>query len=282
VSLFAQKGEEPPLELPLSGFEPGVTEFSGELQLRVLDALQVAPGQKLRLWAQAADNQPGQPNVTRGDPLELKVLSVPDYLAELAGRELELRREFERLFSEQRGLSDALERLLPNLAPDGPPAASAGQQLAGLARRQEAHGQRSLGLQQSFADILAEMAINAVERRGDERRIGEKIIAPLSDLGERRMPGAASTLARLRRQADAGGLRQAPDEQADIIRAMQAILANMLEWEGYREVVALLTDIIEEQNQVRTATGQALGGELDAILGLDEPAPASSPTPEPP
>ena len=59
-----------------------------------------------------------------------------------------------------------------------------------------------------------------------------------------------------------------------------AVLAAMLKREGYREAVALLQEVIDQQTEVRTATLEALQRELEAILGLDEPqetAPPESP-----
>ena len=61
------------------------------------------------------------------------------------------------------------------------------------------------------------------------------------------------------------------DTQVEILRRMQAILANMLKREGYREAVALLQEVITEQAGVRAATLDALRQELETILGVDEP-----------
>jgi hypothetical protein len=56
----------------------------------------------------------------------------------------------------------------------------------------------------------------------------------------------------------------------------------MLKREGYREAVALLQEVIEEQGQVRSATLELLRRQLDAILNLEEPAePSPTDAPEP-
>ena len=63
--------------------------------------------------------------------------------------------------------------------------------------------------------------------------------------------------------------------QEEILRRMQTILANMLKHEGYREAVALLQEVIDEQGQVRSATLELLRRQLETILNLEEPAEAS-------
>jgi hypothetical protein len=46
---------------------------------------------------------------------------------------------------------------------------------------------------------------------------------------------------------------------------MRAILANMIQWEGYQEAVGMLRDILRLQNELRTETQQAVekqGGDV--------------------
>jgi len=63
---------------------------------------------------------------------------------------------------------------------------------------------------------------------------------------------------------------------------MQTILANMLKREGYREAVALLQEVIEEQGEVRSATLELLRRQLETILNLEEPAePSPTDVPKP-
>jgi len=70
--------------------------------------------------------------------------------------------------------------------------------------------------------------------------------------------------------------------QEEILRRMQTILANMLKREGYREAVALLQEVIEEQGEVRSATLELLRRQLETILNLEEPAePSPTDVPKP-
>ena len=171
---------------------------------------------------------------------------------------------------------------MPELPEEGPPPPALSQRLAGLARRQESHAGSCLALRRRFAQILGEMRTNQVARTGDERRLGERVIAPLEQLGTETMPAASAAIAELRRAVSRTQVEQLPVRQADILRQMQAILANMLEWEGYREALSLLQEIIAEQSDVRAATLEALERQLEEILELEEPlesAPADEPKP---
>lgn len=281
VALVAQRGDDPPLDVPLEGMVPGRREFAVNMPLAV-GSLNVAPGDRVSIWAQAHDQDPRGPNVSRSEVVDLRVVTPTDLLAELAVRERELRRQFERLISTQRGLKDALQRLLPELPEEGPTPAALGQRLAGLARRQDTHANDCLATGRRFEQMLGEMRINKVARTGDERRIEQRIVTPLEKLGAEVMPAASAIIADLRRVTSRAGVQALPGRQADILRQMRVILANMLEWEGYREAVVLLQQIIEAQTELHAVTAEALERQLEDILGLDEPleaAPAEVPRP---
>jgi hypothetical protein len=281
VKLFVRRNDEPAFDVPLEGFAPGQREAAIETIVDVA-SFGVVPGERLAAWAQASDRDPRGPNVGRSELVELRVVTPADFLAELAARELELRREFERLVSAQRGLSDAVGRLLPDLPSAGSTPPALAQRLAGLARRQDTHARTCLDFRRRFLQMLAQMRANKVARAGDERRIEQRIAAPLERLGAEAMPQSSAILAGLREVPDRAGADALPDRQAEILDQMRDILANMLEWEGYREAVALLREIIEAQSDIRAGTAQALERQVEQILGLEEP-PESQPaeTPKP-
>lgn len=270
VELVTQRGEAPPQAAPLAGFEPGAREFRHQARL-ALPSLGVAAGEKLRLWAQAGDTDPAGPHVGKTNPAGLQVVTAEDFLNEMARRELELRREFEQLISQQRGVKEAIDQVLRDLAPGRTPSTVSGQRLASLQRRQESHATRVLALKRKFEQVLAEMRTSRVVRTGDETRLSDRIAEPLGQLARGLMAQAAGGMGDLRREVGASQLEAAPLAQAEILRQMRLILANMLEWEGYREAVALLREIITQQQSVRTATMKAMEAQLDAILGLEEP-----------
>lgn len=281
VALAAQIGEDVPHTRVLDGFAPPQRTFQ-TTRVVPASAYGVAPGQQLKLWAEAADLDPRGPNVGRSPAIEMRVVTVEEFSNDLARRELELRRDFERLMGEQRVLADALERLLAVDAADGAPSASTSQQLAGLARRQSTHAARVLTIRKQFDQILAEMQTNRVARAADERRLRDRIVAPLLQVARESMSAATDQLNGLRRQLSADRRAAARSTQSEILRQMRAILADMLEWEGYREAVALLREIINEQGEVRSETLKAVERQLEAILEEDEPTPANSaPAPRP-
>ena len=269
ATLLVGRGEDPGLQVPLAGFESGRREFEVETLLDIT-LLRVKPGERVRIWAEARDGDPVGPNVGCSKTLELEIVTPSDFLAELAGRELGLRREFERLISTQRGLTDALRRLLPTLPEQGPAPVGPAQRLAELASRQDADAQHCLRISRRFEQILGEMRINKVSRAGDQRRIDERIIRPLDQLGTAALPEASAAIGELRLGVRADVVASLPQWQDDILRRMREVLANMLEWEGYREAVALLQEIIEAQSELHGATVEALARQLEDILGLDE------------
>ncbi|MFO0838261.1 MAG: hypothetical protein U1D55_07005 [Phycisphaerae bacterium] len=278
VSINVARGDEPAQPIPLPDFEAGRPEYQAQVRLAVRE-MGAAIGDRLRIVAQATDEDPRGPNIGRGDPLELRVVSTEDFLAELARRELELRREFERLISVQRGADEALRQMLDETDAARLASAAIGQRVAGLVRRQEVQAAACAGVSRRFLAILAEMRVNRVARVGDERRIEDRIVEPLDRLTRESMPAASVALLALRGDASDGARNTARDMQGDILRRMQAILANMMEWEGYREAVALLQETIDAQKQVHEATIEALQKQLDDILGSKEPSSPDRPKP---
>ena len=271
AKLMVQRGEEPPYEYLLAGFEAGEREYAGQ-EFFALEKIGAAPDQRLKIWVEAWDQDAAGPNVGRSDVGAMQILTPADYLAELAGREMELRREFERLVSAQRGLTDALNRLIAQLPEQGEPSAALGQRLAALARRQDADARSCESIATRFGEILDEMRVNKVSRAGDERRISEKIVEPLRGLATGRMQESAAAIAELRGGVSGDVVEALPGWQTEILQRMREILANMREWEGYREAVTMLQEVIDQQNQLREATLKQVENELEDILDLgDEP-----------
>lgn len=279
ASLFVQRGETPAYSIPLDGFETGRHVFQATPRIALSELAEIAPGERLRVWAEAGDQDPSGPNVGKAGPIELSVVSTTDYLAAIAARELELRRDFERVISGQRGLWESLQNLAPGLPAGGTPAPAQSQQLATLARRQDSYAADTLKLSRAFDEMLLEMQANQVARAADERRLLDQISEPLARLAEGAMDSAARRLSGLRREADPREVAAAGDEQVEIQSAMKAILGNMLEAEGYREAIALLEEIIKDQTEIRSATSAELERQLEDLLGLEEEAPDSSESP---
>lgn len=266
VALRVQRGEDPPIETPVSGFQAGQREFQSSMTLEPAQLVNAAAGDRIRIWADASDSDPSGPNVGKSEPIDLRIVTVEEFLAEMARRELELRREFEHLISAQRGLKDGLDRLVPDL-PAGTPGAADVSRIIGLARRQDAQAGRCNSVARKFEQLLAEMRTSRVLRPGDDRRISERVAAPLRELGTRLVQTASRTIGELRDGASDARVAAAAAAQNELLRQMRQILSNMLQWEGYQEAIALLQDIIGQQHGLRAETLEAIQAELDAILG---------------
>ncbi|RMF78354.1 MAG: hypothetical protein D6744_10195 [Planctomycetota bacterium] len=269
VSVMMQRNEDPPAATPLTPAPEPSRDLERRLVLTPRD-LDITPGDRLRIWCEARDNNPAGEGVARTEPVDLRVLSASDLLAELAQRELELRQRFEQLLSAQRGLADALRQVMPE-ASAGRATAALAQQLGGLARRQSEHASQVGELRAAFESILEQMRNNKVLRVADERRIGQRIAQPLGRLEREEMPAAAATIGALR-VAVANTGSDPLVQQADILDQMQTILSSMLEWEGFNAAVALLAEIVEQQEQLHEDTVDAVESELDAILDFDADA----------
>ena len=269
VRLLVQAGERPERALVPDGFAAGSRKSSSDFILTV-GASSVRVGETLRLWAEAEDVDPQGPNVGATPVVTLRVVSRDEFLIEMARRELSLRQEFERLLSGQRRLKDTLERVLSGVADDSVPPTPAARRLAGLARSQATHVSRCREIAEGFDQILREMHTNGVARPADERRITERVVQPLASLTREAIPAAARVLGELRHAVDAELRASGLAAQDDILQQMRDILANMLEWEGYREAVTLLEAVIDAQADLRTGTLEALEWQLEDILGLEE------------
>ncbi len=270
LRMRVQRRDDPPFEPVLNGFTPGDRQHRLSTTLDV-QTQRVEPGERLRLWLEADDAAP-TPNSARTDAIEFAVLTPADLREALGERELELRREFERIISEQRRVKDGLERAAPLLIGETPDAAAPAR-VAGLARLQEAQAGRCTTIARGFEDILVEMQINRLARAADERRLWTRIALPLRRMAQESMPAAETEIASLRAAREPDALAEALRRQDGLLGEMDDILRNMLESEGFREAVALLQEMIGEQRQVREDTLRAIESELEAILGLEtEPA----------
>lgn len=273
VNLTLRRGEEQ-IELPLPPL-PNAREFAAQATAD-LGPLRVAPGDRLRLRLEATDNDPTGPNTALGEEHVLEVLSMEDFLVAMARRELELRREFDRLIVAQRTLHADLERTLSETN-----APTAAQRLSGLERRQQALARRVDGVRERFEQVLEERSMSQALPETERRRLTGRVIEPLQRISEADIPAAASAIL----EARDGGEPQADaalDSQVQVESAMRQVLDQMLEWEGYREVIGLLEQIIAEQASVHDQTRSQIEDRLEDILGPSDDLPTdSAPAPEP-
>ncbi|TWT45659.1 hypothetical protein RAS1_20870 [Phycisphaerae bacterium RAS1] len=281
AKLLIQRADAAPLHVPAPGFEAGMRELQSEVAVDAA-ALGVKPAERLRIWAEATDFDPAGPNIGRSPALELRVVSRDEFGVEMARREIELRREMETLASGQRSVRETVVRLLGDLGDGQVPGSAESQRLLGLIRRQATHAGRIRSIAQRFEQILAEMQTSRTARPADERRMVDRLARPLRAIADTDLPAASDALAALRMQTDAQTRKSALQQQEQVLARLSAVLANMLEWEGFQEAVSLLEDLITEQSDVHSATLEAMRRRLRNILELDdseEVAPATQPKP---
>ncbi len=193
----------------------------------------LAAGDRIELRAVAEDlDDLNGPNRGESAPVSLRIVSAEELLAGLSQRERELRRDYER---QTRAQEQLYSDLLGWKASDTAAA-------AGLARRQRDSLGRLEIVRGQYEQILAELVMNWIERTEVQERLSQGVLAPLGRITGELMPGAAADLEQL--DGAAGDPAAALASQAELVAAMNRLLADMLEWEGYDEAVSLLRDII--------------------------------------
>jgi hypothetical protein len=272
VRLLVQTADGPERGLTPPGFSPEMRKYSGEFVL-AMAASGAGREQAVRIRGEARDISPGGANSGTTPVVTLRVVSAEDLLVELARRELGLRQEFERLISAQAAVKDGLERWLAAVGDGGVADATQAQRLTGLVRTQAMHANRCLAVARGFEQILGEMRVNRVAKPADEQRISQRLVNPLGRLARETIPATGDLMAALQEQISQQLGADAKAAQENTLAQMREILENMLEWEGYREAVALLESTIAAQTEVRAATLEAVANQLDDILG-DEPVEA--------
>jgi hypothetical protein len=117
-------------------------------------------------------------------------------------------------------------------------------------------------VRQQFERILAELIVNQLATDKAQKRLGDEVIDPLSHLVRRQMPAAADEIRVWSTGASAAISAEIDAKQVSLLSQMRAILANMIQWEGYQEVVNMLRDILQRQQDLNAESRGSL--EADA------------------
>lgn len=215
----------------------------------------------------------GQSHVGSNEPTTLTVVRPDELLAILDGRELGLRRRFEQIRTEVLQSRDSLSRLRASFkeepvedanASADEDEATAKQNLADLRERWANWASQKSdqtvveveGVALAFEDIREELTNNRVDTPERKSRLDEQIIVPLRAIATDLFPEFDNSLSQLQAalaSADNSSEQQSIQvvENADnIIVAMDAILAKMLELEDYAEIVNIVRQIIEQQEKL--------------------------------
>ena len=239
--------------LPLSGFKPKLTTFSTSLAWSVSE-LDLIEGERLTLQVRATDfDSINGPNFAQSPDRTFRVVSKEELLAEFARREHEYRMAFERLVETQEQIRGKLLTVLGHAERDLS-AASLAAALAPLERRQRNLASSVNVLRQQFAQILSELAINQLDDFDTRERLEGGIIDPLQNLAKRDMIAAADSIRQWSRESSSAKAELVDPLQARLLSQLRAVLARMIQWEGYHEVVNLLRDIVRLQGELTEET----------------------------
>jgi hypothetical protein len=115
------------------------------------------------------------------------------------------------------------------------------------------------GIAEGFDDLGDQLTNNRIDNSDLKHRLREQIAQPLHRIADERMPQLATQLELLEQHvADAVAgepeLAKAEALANEILVEMREVLDRMLELETYNEVVALLRDIITDQEEISRRT----------------------------
>lgn len=254
--------------------------------------LTLEPGDQLALVVHATDYQPPVEIEAKADPAAkvaanlgeslvytLRVVTPEELLTELGRREHEWRREFEQIIKAQ----EQINRRTMDLRDSRKDPALA-RQMAGRyaqeTRTQRKQAGRIKTVTRQFEQILAELKVNQLAGPAVRRRLSGGVIAPLRQLAGTNVVETAEMMARLCLGFNEQLADEVEQSQAQIVRMMYDILADMLKWEGYNEAVALLRDVVRLQRDLNSDTQARLEREIDKLFGTEPSADDGSPPPE--
>ena len=239
--------------IPLPSFKPYLTRFTTSLAWPVAtEGLEAGQTLTLQTRAEDFDNVSG-PNEAQSRPVLLRVVTREELLAELTRREQEYRAEFERLIDSQEQLRSRLLTVLGRFQ-EASDDETLAVDLAPLERRQRNISGSVNVVRQQFEQILAELRVNHLDTMDEQRRLGEWIVNPLSRLAKRDLVAAADTIRQWSREGSTEKASRVDPQQVELLSKMREVLASMIQWEGYQEVVSLFRDIIRLQQELKAET----------------------------
>jgi hypothetical protein len=256
-----------------------------------------APGGQVTILASANDkfDLDDSLRTTTARPLTFQIVTEDELMAQLAGNEQNLRQTFEAVADKLLLLYDSLEKLEQDvgsgsaanvrdedlLVVDTPgeelaedaateePGDEAndtgrvGRDAVRLAETARQIGDEVLGVAGGFEDIHAQLFNNRIENSELSDRIGNRIAAPLRRLGDERMGAVANALTAIS-TGQPSALAKAEMRQA--ILEVEGLLREIQGLENYNEVIAMLREIIRQQEQINSKTQDQQKSELKNLL----------------
>ncbi|QDU61121.1 hypothetical protein Pan216_19750 [Planctomycetes bacterium Pan216] len=225
--------------------------------LGVFDLLErdLSANETLSLSVQATDGDLlTGPKTGTSETFPFRVVTAEDLLSLLSQRELALRQRFEQIIRE---LVEAREGLEP-----------LHDEQSATPTRRRLHVERILhrlrksenevgGVLGDFREIALEIDNNRIESDALRQRLASGIIRPLDAMTGEDFPACKSVLASLRDapEGDIAEPLQVAEAHLDrLIRTARSILESMEKMESFNEVVALLKQILEDQEELTEKT----------------------------
>jgi len=226
----------------------------------------VLPGDRITLLARASDfDDVSGPNMAQSAEVSLRVVTRDELLADLARREQEYRMAFERLIDAQEQVRGRLLSARSGLQTQRD-VASFSAAVGPLERRQRSLAGNVNVIRQQFDQNLSEMRINQLDTQDDVERLKNRILEPLEEVSKRDLTAAADTIRLWSRDATEDLGVEVDRLQVSAVEKMRVILSNMLQWEGYYEVVSMLRDIIRLQNELSDEAKKAVEEQAKGIF----------------
>jgi hypothetical protein len=251
-------------------------------------ALEIKPKQKFTLSLKAADrcNLTKEPRAGSSQQFVLEVVTPADLLALLERRELALRQRFEAIYEKLTDTRNLLSRVgseeLPKSEPHAAPqitekktteegelssADASPERLLSRTRLRVVGSLQNIvqstdevtGVAEGFDDLVDELNNNRIDNPDLKSRLGEQIARPLRQIASQRMPQLTKQLKLVEDRIEDPST-MAPELKKSISLAdqtlveMKQVLDRMLELQNYNEVVALLRDIISDQDRMNQRT----------------------------
>lgn len=270
-------------------------------------AILLTPGQRLAISLKAADrfNLGGEPHAGSSQQFVLEIVTPADLLALMERRELALRQRYEAIFEKMTDTRNLLDRVEfePVAAgespaesdsgatidpgaesdPGEPPVSTAARELARRRLRVAGSLQNVVqsadevgGIADSFDDLGEELTNNRIDNPDLKSRLREQIAQPLHRIADERMPQLAAQVKLVEENVEDAA--KGPVELAksialadEILVEMRQVLDRMLELETYNEVVALLRNIISDQDEINRQTKERQKERLRSLFEDESP-----------
>jgi len=257
--------------LPFSRAPEGAREISLREQFAV-EPLQLEPGKKLQLQIVAEDgNTLNGPKTGKSRVYSFAIVSPDELLSQIAARELNLRRRFERALTEVKEARDDLIYVgQEHTKPD------ADRSMLKLHAERVLLGSRKnlnevAGISQAFHDILLELQNNGISIETLLERIEQGVCIPLTDITTNSFPDLADAVQKLSASLGQNGNVAASAEGAErsatiLIEKMERVLAAMLDLESFNEALELLRSIISLQRKVEDETKELRKKRIQELL----------------